>query len=147
MWLVGPADFNVKIRNKKTRDERKDGGGAGQPPLGIRFRTPTPVSRQYRSRPVALSVHLVNIFPPLRQHNIKLVGRRGRVTTATVQTPESSPDEEFSSGKMELERVHAGTMESVIQALRGVRSSDLAGVVKYFQVQWVIGYYMIRITE
>ena len=69
------------------------------------------------------------------------------MTTATVQTPESSPDEEFSSGKMELERVHAGTMESVIQALRGVRSSDLAGVVKYFQVQWVIGYYMIRITE
>ena len=34
-----------------------------------------------------------------------------------------------------IQKVHSGFVEKLIQTLRGVRSSDLAAVVKYFQVR------------
>ena len=54
-------------------------------------------------------------------------------------------------GKMEqcqwrIRRVHTGIVETVIQALRGVRSSDLAAVVKYFKV-WTQAYLMSIIDQ
>ena len=57
--MVGPADFNVKIRNKKTRDERKDGGGSAS--------APNPVPDSHSGQP-AVSQSPCRTLGPFSKH-------------------------------------------------------------------------------
>ena len=117
-----------KLGGKGERAKRKRGRGGGS----ASARNPVPDSSGQLG---PFSKHLAATETT---SNSWLVGRRGR---GSKEIPSKIL---LNSGIMELdhseqcpwrvEKVHKGMFESVIQALRRVRSYELAAVVKYFLV-------------